>query len=90
MRLLLTYKGYRESVCGGKSSRRGSGSHIYMAVRTVIATGEAAALTAGPECIKCGIGEEGSWYTWSVDGYQRAAGCLTAGLKTNSLSAVIL
>lgn len=54
------------------------------------AAGGAAALTAGPECIKCGIGEEGSQYTWSVDGYQRAAGCLTAGLKTHSLSAVIL
>jgi hypothetical protein len=50
-------------------------------VRTVIATGEAAggaaALTAGPECtsIKRGIGEGGSQCTWSVDGYQSAAGC---------------
>jgi hypothetical protein len=54
------------------------------------AAGGAAALTVGLECIKCGIGEEGSQCTWSVGGYQRAAGCPTAGLMTNSLSAVLL
>ena len=54
------------------------------------AAGGVAALTVGLECIKCGIGEEGSQCTWSVGGYQRAAGCPTAGLKTNSLSAVLL
>jgi|HubBroStandDraft_6_1064221.scaffolds.fasta_scaffold2192318_2 hypothetical protein len=64
--------------------REGVQTEIRIPGRTVIATGEAAggaaALTAGSECIKCGIGEEGSQCTWNVGGYQRVAGCLTAGL----------
>jgi hypothetical protein len=62
--VLSTCRGHRESACGRKVSRRRSESQgVYIAMRTVIATGEAAggaaALTAAPECIKRGIGEEG-------------------------------
>jgi hypothetical protein len=44
--MLLTYQGYREYVCGGKSDGDQDPTSIWP-VRTVIAMGEAAALTAG-------------------------------------------